>query len=239
MSEEFVAIDGWPGYSVDRLGNVKSSKRSFEAILKPTNNRYGYPYVKLMNKGFAKKYSIHRLVAIAFIPNPLNHLQVNHKDGNKQNNHVANLEWCDDRHNRDHAMKNNLIPRGTNVASTVLNDKCAIAIKNLLADGFKQEYIASIFEVSKSAVNYMSIGWKGASPKRRPLKNRAHIKPTSKAVCLINEQGKPQRYFKSAQQAGRDLGLAATLILHVANGRQTETKGHRFVFAEDVKQINT
>lgn len=72
--------------------------------LKPFKNKKGYLCVDLNSKSFR----IHRLVALAFIPNPENKPQVNHIDGNKCNNNVSNLEWCTNSENQLHAFKHNL-----------------------------------------------------------------------------------------------------------------------------------
>lgn len=93
-------------YSINENGNVRNDKRG--TILKPYNNKAGkgYLYVCLYN-GHIKQgaYSIHRLVAMAFIPNPDNKTQVNHKDGNTMNNNVNNLEWVSPLENVVHASK--------------------------------------------------------------------------------------------------------------------------------------
>lgn len=81
---------------VKSLGNNKSRK---EKILKPTKNRDGYLQVPLCKNGKRKTIKIHRLVAEAFISNPDNLPEVNHKDENKINNCVENLEWCDRKYN--------------------------------------------------------------------------------------------------------------------------------------------
>lgn len=67
-------------------------------------NSCGY----LTTKVGSKNYTKHRLVATAFIPNPLNYSDVNHKDGDKQNNHVTNLEWCSRTQNLYHALRTGL-----------------------------------------------------------------------------------------------------------------------------------
>lgn len=90
-------------YSVSNFGNVKGYKKN---ILKPDNSN-GYSKLALYWNGKFNKYYIHRLVAIAFIPNPNNLPQVNHIDGNKLNNHVNNLEWVSIIENMSHFYKNN------------------------------------------------------------------------------------------------------------------------------------
>lgn len=84
-------------YSIDECGNVYSirSKR----FLKPTIGNNGYCTVEFNVKGKVKRLLVHRLVAQAFLPNPFNYPQVNHKDENKENNHVSNLEWCTAKYN--------------------------------------------------------------------------------------------------------------------------------------------
>ena len=93
MEEIWKEIEGFNGdYWVSNLGRVKSLKYKKERILKP-RKQSGYYKVLLYNDK-KYEYSIHRLVAMAFIPNPDNLPQVNHKDENKANNCVDNLEWC-------------------------------------------------------------------------------------------------------------------------------------------------
>lgn len=83
---------------------------------KPFVSNSGYKRVTLWFDGKQKKMSVHRLVAMMYIPNPNNLSQVNHIDGDKKNNNVNNLEWCDQRHNTKEAYKLKLInPKTTKV----------------------------------------------------------------------------------------------------------------------------
>lgn len=89
-------------YLVDENGNVYSELR--RRYLKHQIDRYGYSYVNLyIRPGFMKSVKVHRLVAGAFIPNTDNLPMVNHIDCDKSNNHVSNLEWCDNDYNMEHA----------------------------------------------------------------------------------------------------------------------------------------
>ena len=73
-----------------------------------TNN--GYVRAAICFGGAKRKdYAVHRLVALAFIENPNNYDQINHKDGNKLNNHYSNLEWCTQSHNIKHAVDTGLL----------------------------------------------------------------------------------------------------------------------------------
>lgn len=98
MKEIFKDIPGYEGlYQVSNLGNVKSlryNKSNRQVILKPKLTKTGYCRVGLHFRGVSKDFYIHRLVAEAFLPNPDNLPVVNHKDENKLNNNVENLEWC-------------------------------------------------------------------------------------------------------------------------------------------------
>ena len=78
-------------------------------ILKPKIDKYGYEAIVLTKDGIRKYYTVHKLVATAFIPNPQNKPTVNHKDGNKRNNCVSNLEWATFKEQKVHAWKNNLV----------------------------------------------------------------------------------------------------------------------------------
>lgn len=100
-------IQGYGGkYQVSNLGRVRSILRN--KILIPKKTKKGYLRIRLYENNHCKNIVIHRLVAFAFIPNPENKPQVNHKDGNKENNCVSNLEWCSCYENFWHANKHNL-----------------------------------------------------------------------------------------------------------------------------------
>lgn len=108
--EEWREIDD--RYSVSNLGRVKSNYANKERILKPYFNKCGYLMVDLRHPSTRKSVSVHRLVAFAFIPNPDNLKEVNHKDEDKTNNRVDNLEWCDTKYNCNYGTRN--IRKGLN-----------------------------------------------------------------------------------------------------------------------------
>lgn len=107
-------------YQVSTWGRIKALLRTVlhphsgvktypEKIMTPkTAGHRGYHKITLSKDGKAKKHSISRLVAEAFIPNPENKRIVNHIDGNKSNNHIENLEWATDSENIKHAYDNGL-----------------------------------------------------------------------------------------------------------------------------------
>ena len=113
MQEVWRDIEGYEGYyRVSNLGRVKSLQTKAyshkekcaivvmrEKILKQFPNTDKYLMVDLRKDGTRNTQKVHRLVAKAFIPNTNNYPQVNHKDENKQNNTVENLEWCNSQYN--------------------------------------------------------------------------------------------------------------------------------------------
>lgn len=103
MTEEiWKDIKGYEGYQVSNLGNVRSlNYRHTNKVktLNPHTNNKGYLLINLYQMGKMKTFQIHRLVAQTFIPNQDNLPLVNHKDENKQNNCVENLEWCTHKYN--------------------------------------------------------------------------------------------------------------------------------------------
>lgn len=103
-------IVGYEGkYQVSNLGNVKSlnyHRSGREQILKPRTDGCGYQQIVLYKSGNHKTYGIHRLVAIAFLENSENLPEVNHKDEDKTNNAVTNLEWCDRKQNCNYGSRN-------------------------------------------------------------------------------------------------------------------------------------
>lgn len=101
--ETWKAVKGYEGlYEVSDEGRVRSVARG-NRVLRPQERRHGYLAVCLYGRGGNKngfrQISVHRLVAEAFLENPNGYTDVNHKDENKQNNRLDNLEWCDHRNN--------------------------------------------------------------------------------------------------------------------------------------------
>ena len=108
---EWRDIAGYEGlYAVSSLGEIYSYHSM--RIMKTRDNGRGYRMVGLHRDGQIKCLYVHRIVADAFLDNPDNLPEVNHKDANKSNNAVDNLEWVSSRQNYDHALENNLYERG-------------------------------------------------------------------------------------------------------------------------------
>jgi hypothetical protein len=150
-------------YQASNLGRIKSLERIAknnhkikEKILKPQNNKNGYLSVNLYKNNKMKRKLIHRLVALTFIKNVNNYLYINHKDKNKNNNCLKNLEWCTQSYNviyskgrkiNQYDKNNNFIKTWDSIADVkrILNIdnslivRCCKGIKKS-AGGFKWKY---------------------------------------------------------------------------------------------------
>lgn len=100
-------IKGYENYSVTDEGKVFNNVRN--KALSPFLHRKGYLMVTLFNKGKRRNIYVHRLVAEAFIPNPLNKPTINHKDENKLSNKASNLEWLTIAENNAYGTRNQRI----------------------------------------------------------------------------------------------------------------------------------
>ena len=98
--EIYMPIKGYENYEVSNLGNIKNVKNN--KLLKPFDRGHGYLGVRLYKNGKCKNFSVHRLVISTFKANPDNKSQVNHKDEDKTNNNLNNLEWCTGEYNANY-----------------------------------------------------------------------------------------------------------------------------------------
>lgn len=160
-------IKGFEGlYQVSTYGRIKSFKspngkpigKSYEKILNPGKNANGNKYTGFLLRNDIEKIPayLHRLVAETFIPNPLNKPDVNHKDCNKRNNSVDNLEWVTKSENMIHAYKNNLVTitdkTGNKNGKSKLTDSDVIGIKKLLSNNVRCSDIAKLYNVAHSTI---------------------------------------------------------------------------------------
>lgn len=146
-------IVGYEGmYQVSNFGNVRSVEREIEQldrmgnpckmvykgrVLKPSKRKNGYLCATFSKNNLLHRENIHRIVAKTFIPNPDNKPQVNHKDSNKENNRVDNLEWVDNSGNQKHAFKygGQKSLRGENAPWAKLTDEIVLEIRTRHAKG--------------------------------------------------------------------------------------------------------
>ena len=145
-------------YQVSTLGRVKSlgnrSNHKKEKIMKQRLTHKGYLRLSLCKNGIQKQKMVHRLIAETFIPNPNNYEQVNHKDGNKQNNNINNLEWCNNSYNQLHANKLGLNDNRVKRIKEVCNKK----VIQLSLNGVKLNEFDSLKDASyKTGCSYKAM----------------------------------------------------------------------------------
>ena len=105
---EWKPIKDFDGYFINELGEVKSTrayKGTKERILKGSKNQQGYKIITMIKDGKVYTKTLHRLLAITYIPNPYDYPCINHIDGNILNNSLDNLEWCTYGHNEKEAYR--------------------------------------------------------------------------------------------------------------------------------------
>ena len=162
MEEIFKSIKGFEGYyEISNLGNVRSTSYKGTKILKSAGKRY--LQVLLCINQIKTHKLVHRLVAEAFIPNPNNYPVVNHKDGNKKNNTVDNLEWCTTDYNNQHAKKTNLLQRYEDRPAAKLTKEKVLNIPKYIEMGATTDDLAKLFNVSRRCIDNIFEGknWTG------------------------------------------------------------------------------
>ena len=214
QDEVWKDIEGYEGlYQVSNFGNIKSLPRirhngkgtyiQKEKLLKQTFTSTGYKKVELCKDGKRKGFKVHRLVAIAFIPNPDNKPEVNHIDGNKINNNIDNLEWVTSSENTIHAYETGLNPN-----KKELDEKEIIYMYCEL--NMTMQEIAKHFNVPIKSI------------KRRLEDNEISIKTLSeqKNTFHLDELDlKELLKTKTQTQLARELGCSQSLISKKINGK--------------------
>lgn len=132
-------------YSVTKDGKIYSSYSS--RFLKPSISQDGYYKVILIDDQKKRKdFRVHRLVGMAFCEGYVENLVINHKDGNKLNNHYSNLEWCTISYNTRHAIENKL--QGSAGGKNLLPVEKVHSICRLLEQGYRKKDIAEVLAVT-------------------------------------------------------------------------------------------
>lgn len=152
-------VEGYEGfYKVNEDGRVFSVRADRE--LTPDTDKEGYKLITFSVSGSVKKFRIHRLVAHAFINNPENYDIVNHIDGDKGNNVVSNLEWCNYSQNMLHAYNLGLAKArlGEDNIHSKLTNNSADEIKEDILSGMRYDTIAEKHDISPSTISMINTG---------------------------------------------------------------------------------
>lgn len=161
MTIEFRDIEGVDGpFEISNAGLIRNKNNGY--IYKTAISGWGYHY-KTFQKKYGKTYVyIHKAIATAFIPNPENKPQVNHIDGDKNNNRVENLEWVTTKENIRHAFRTGLskpnVKCGESHWACKITDAQVEEIKELRATGLTYKKIAEVYGCHLSNIAYICNG---------------------------------------------------------------------------------
>lgn len=163
VKEEWKKIIDFDDYEISSYGRIRNIKTG--NIKKVSTGRRGYPVVSLRKNKKTHLKTIHRLIAIAFIPNEGKKNQINHIDGNKGNFNIDNLEWCTAKENLEHARRTGLHKSDGDKAVVQLKDKKIIAEYRSASEasrktGISRGNICSVCNnrVRKDGVHILSAG---------------------------------------------------------------------------------
>lgn len=167
----FLEIDGYPGYVINKDGVVKrnsytkfgrnlSDSPLFTVKEKVIKARYNeYAEVAVCVKGAKTSAKVHRLLAIAFIPNINSYPQVNHIDGNKYNNSLSNLEWCSAKENVKHSYATGLASnKGSRHPRSILKEEDIANIRGFRNEGLSLKAISQKYGVHPTTIGKVTKG---------------------------------------------------------------------------------
>jgi len=157
METQYKSISGFGKYAISEDGEVISYQNPLKDLIMKFCINNKYMALKLVrDDGKQKTMKVHRLVALTYLDNPNNYPEINHKDGNRYNNHYSNLEWCTQEQNNNHAKTNNLynkkgiILKGSQLWNSKLDENMVKDIRNRKNSG---EWMKVIYK------DYSFIGW--------------------------------------------------------------------------------
>lgn len=222
-------------YSVSSTGRVRNDLTSRE--LNPSTQQ-DYKHTTLQINGKSKRFRVHRLVAIAFIPNPENKPYVNHLNGNKSDNRVENLEWTTPQENTVHAWKTGL------AVSVVKKEVCQyslsgelIATYDSLAEACKKtgstsEKITMCCQRLRETHNKFQ--WRYKNDKQ-DIKQLERPNTLPKKVAQIKEE-EVVAIFASFREAARAVNGTSSAISRVCSGVNKTHKGFSWKVVDDIVQ---
>lgn len=144
-------IIGFEGhYQINDIGQIYSLKS--KKFLSTPINSSGYPVVSLWKNNKVKMFSLHRLMALHFIPNPENKPHINHKDSNRRNFYLNNLEWVSSKENVIHGVKFGHGVKGEKANKSKLTEKEVLKIRKDLTKGISCYKIAKKYKLYISTI---------------------------------------------------------------------------------------
>lgn len=248
MEEIFVTIKGFDNYKISNMGNVMSYIGKKPHLLKPFTrgliDKYGNYYVAVRlvnNSGQPKDVAVHRLVAEAFIPNPQNKPQVNHKDGCKHNNVIENLEWVTQSENIVHMLHQlNFIEKwGKSVHQYNRSGKYIKSFRSTRDAGIKLKIDSSSIAECANGKRKTAGGFIWSYIKHESVCQFIDNRP--KKILQLNQYGDIVNYYDSIIEASEKLSISQAAIAGVCIKRRgyNEVKGYvfRYVGDSDLEKI--
>lgn len=215
INEIWLPVKGYEGfYEVSNCGRVMSlnyNKTKKRKLLSGFTTKRKYKRVLLSVNTNIKKHSVHRLVAMAFIPNPENKPFVNHIDGNPSNNNMDNLEWCTASENELHAYSIGLMSAvGERNGKSKLTEKQILEIR--AAKGTHSE-IASIYGINAATVTEIRRGnlWAHVGGEIRILRTMSKRLTSEVVMQIYNNPKKPA-------QISKEIGISIGIISGIKRG---------------------
>lgn len=218
MEEIWKPIEGYENYHVSNMGNVMNIVTG--KILKQHDNGKGYFHVMLYNKEHeGRTIMVHRLVAIAFIPNPQNLPQINHIDECKHNNCADNLEWITSEDNINHGTHNERVglnnPNRIPIYSVDENgeviyyNSARAAVKHHAENGVKMSTSGISHALNGKVFTYKNLAWYPQSDKSGITKYKEKFDSNNnmKKIYSISDNGEV-KHFRSILSAVRFYGLS-------------------------------
>lgn len=214
MKEEWVDING---YKISNTGKI-IGKRGKE--IKGSVSRWGYQSCNInLGSKYGFVHGFHRVIAIAFIPNPNNLPEVNHIDGNKLNNRVDNLEWVSKKENQHHASHVLNKRVGKHHYDTNLDDDMVMEIYDKCKNtNLKYKEIAKLYNVSPDTPAKIAQGYSWKYLNLEPINRK------DKEIIGINIQTGEKVEYKSVRYAVKD-GFSAACISGCCKGKLKTHKG--------------
>lgn len=243
--ENFVDIQGYEGfYKINTSGDVLSVRSG--KLLKAGKNKQGYMNVALSKDGKAKTHKVHRLVALAFISNPNNYPFINHKDENKTNNRVENLEWCTSKYNLNYGTA--IERRSESIKNSSLKQRKAVLQLSLTGDvvgeyistkeaseatGIDRRQISrSINHLGKQAHGFLWVLKENYNNKIDYAKiwEKESIHPKPKRIAQYTKDGEFVKEWDSLKEAHLNLGINYSSLTNCLCGRYSHAGGFIWKF---------
>lgn len=223
-------INGYSHHTITEEGIVTNTKTNHVKSVWIGAN--GYYHVDIQENGIAKKHAIHRLLAIQFLPNPDNKRTVNHIDGNKLNNNLANLEWATDSENLKHAHDIGLQPYKRKYSLEEYEHFLSLVLKGssltLLSNNLNQSLTQLSLHVKEAAIRLNKLEeYKAELKRQKSIQQKAANHEKFRVSMIDKSTLEVVATFDSLSDAATHLGKNTSgPISNVLSGRQKSAYGY-------------